>query len=375
MQGKPVNNMDVKRNNRILLLRCILGCEQATQPELAQKVSMSWPTVLQNVKELMELGLVKEVGALRSTGGRKPKAFAPVRDARAAIGVNITRNHISLVLVNLTGQILYSTFLHCPFQAGEAYFDGLGQAVADLLRCAEFPEERLLGVCIALPGIISVDERELVYSHVLNLHQFSTDRFGHGIPYRCRFVNDANAAGFSEIWDRQETGSLVYLSLSNSVGGAIVRNGRICRGNHQRAGEFGHNTLYPGGKKCYCGKEGCVDAYCSARVLMDEAGCELEDFFQRLETGDDALRSIWERYLDNLSIFVNNLRMSFDCDVVVGGSVGSFLEPHLPALKKRLQARSTFPDDASYVKSCKHRHESEAVGAALLLIEEFIEGV
>lgn len=72
------NNRDVKKINRIRTMRSIFACERISQPELAAKVGNSWPTVLQNVKELMEMGLVQEVGTFESTGGRKAKAFAPV---------------------------------------------------------------------------------------------------------------------------------------------------------------------------------------------------------------------------------------------------------------------------------------------------------
>lgn len=56
-------------------MRSIFACERISQPELAAKVGNSWPTVLQNVKELMEMGLVQEVGTFESTGGRKAKAL------------------------------------------------------------------------------------------------------------------------------------------------------------------------------------------------------------------------------------------------------------------------------------------------------------
>ncbi|MFQ9127422.1 MAG: ROK family protein [Butyricicoccaceae bacterium] len=48
--------------------------------------------------------------------------------------------------------------------------------------------------------------------------------------------------------------SLVYLSLSNSVGGSIFHGRLALRREHLRAGEFGHMTLVPDGRPCYCGK-------------------------------------------------------------------------------------------------------------------------
>lgn len=61
---------------------------------------------MQNVKELMAMGLVQEVGTFESTGGRKVRAFAPVRDARLAVGLEITQNHVGAVLVDPSGNLL-----------------------------------------------------------------------------------------------------------------------------------------------------------------------------------------------------------------------------------------------------------------------------
>ena len=106
MTGSGANNRDVKKINRIRTIRSIFSCDRISQPELAAKVNNSWPTVLQNVKELMAMGLVQEVGTFESTGGRKARAFAPVRDARLAVGLEITQNHVRAVLVDLSGNLL-----------------------------------------------------------------------------------------------------------------------------------------------------------------------------------------------------------------------------------------------------------------------------
>ena len=106
MTTSPANNMDVKRRNRVNTLRCILKSDRVSQMELTQRLALSWPTILQNVKELTDLGLVREDGMYASTGGRKAKAYAPVRDARVAVGVDLTADHVSVALVDLGGTLL-----------------------------------------------------------------------------------------------------------------------------------------------------------------------------------------------------------------------------------------------------------------------------
>ena len=97
------------------------------------------------------------------------------------------------------------------------------------------------------------------------------------MPYPCELLNDANAAAITESNRSRTCSNLVYLFLSNTVGGAIIfgnENGIVraaqekdrgsvsmYKGNNWRSGEFGHMVIHPEGKRCYCGKIGCLDAY------------------------------------------------------------------------------------------------------------------
>ena len=167
--------MDVKRLNRENTLRCLLSCERISQPELSQKLNLSWPTVLQNVKELAALGLVQEVGAYASTGGRKAKAYAPVVDAKLAVGLDITQNHVGLVLVDLSGKVVRYTRKKRVFALNEEYFQNLGQLLTEFLEAEE--TDRILGVGISLPGIVNESGDRLLYSHALDALQQHAGRF------------------------------------------------------------------------------------------------------------------------------------------------------------------------------------------------------
>lgn len=55
--------------------------------------------------------------------------------------------------------------------------------------------------------------------------------------------------------------------------------------------------LVPGGRKCYCGKSGCADAYCAASVLTQDNRQSLDDIYGKIESGDEKFcrhgMSIW----------------------------------------------------------------------------------
>lgn len=385
------SNIDVKRLNRNRVFRYINRHGRLSRPELAQALGMSSPTVLFITNELLEKGVIREEGVFESTGGRKAKALSPIHDARFALGLDITLNHISMALTNLSGTVLKHIRMQKRFETTPKYRQFLIESLLLFKYDTGIPDEKFLGLGISLPGIIDIQQKRLVYSHILNIFNIPIEEFNRDIPFPMAFINDANAAALAELHIRQDYDHALYLSLSNSVGGALIfrkdpylgekkdtgawQSSNLFMGDNYKSGEIGHMTLIPGGIQCYCGKKGCFDAYCSAIVLARHTGGRLEFFFEGLEAGNSVFKAEWETYLDHLATHINSLRMLMDCKVIVGGYVGGFIEPYLGDLRRRLQIRDTFGDDGAYVEACAYRLEASALGAALLHIEAYINAI
>lgn len=144
-------------------------------------------------------------------------------------------------------------------------------------------------------------------------------------------------------------------------------DGKIFRGQSQKAGEFGHMILIPGGKTCYCGKSGCADAYCAASALTDGGRISLEEFLTHLLSKEPDSLCLWERYLDHLAVLVSNLRMAYDMDIILGGDVGGIFAEYpeqLMALSEKLMLDNRFDPDTSYLRTCSYKKEASAIGAA-----------
>lgn len=122
-------------------------------------------------------------------------------------------------------------------------------------------------------------------------------------------------------------------------------------------------------------QSGCVDAYLAATNLSNMTDGNLQAFFRDLENGDPAIVRVWDTYLDYLATTVNILRMILDCNVILGGYVGEYLEPYMEELKERAARLNTFSDDAEYLKICSYKKESIAAGAALYFVDAFTKAL
>lgn len=375
MEDKRVNRIEVKRINRNAIYKFLYKHDPISIQEIAYALNLSLPTVTQNLKELQERDLIIETGLFESTGGRKAKAISYNSVAKYSVGLDITRNHVGSVIVDMGGKVIKNLRKQFPFVNSKDYFQGVGSFVKESIAESSIDSSKILGVGIALPAILSEDRQTVNYATVIDFQGGNVKSFSEFIPYPCLLSNDANAGGFAELWGERETQNVVYLSLNNSVGGSILVDKNIYPGQNQRSGEFGHMTIVPNGKRCYCGQKGCVDAYCSARILSDTTNGNIAEFFRLLRLNNEPQKTVWEEYLAHLSVAVNNLRMLYDCNVILGGYAGAYMDEYIDSLRDLVAARNTFETDGSYLHVCKYKLETTAVGAALMHIENFINAI
>lgn len=368
------STMEVKQQNRKNVYHIIYQRGKISKQEIANELNLSLPTVAQNLANLFQQGLIYENGTFESTGGRKAKGISCNMNAKMAVGIDITRNHMSGILVNLSGELLYSVRLRICYEANKKYYEEIAKLVKRVIAEGDGQPEDILGVGISVPGIIGADHKTITYAPVVDVTSIFDDLKEY-LTYPYAIINDAKAGGFAELWHSSCAKNMVYLSLSNSVGGAVFMNNELYYGEQHLSGEIGHMTLVIDGKPCYCGKKGCVDAYCSAQVLANLADGDLKSFFELLEKGDKACRKAWKIYMKYLSVVINNLRNCLDCEVILGGYVGSYMEKYVEELRKIVIERSTFETDGSFVKSCAFKFESSAMGAGLYYIDEYIKNI
>ncbi|MFT3984452.1 MAG: ROK family transcriptional regulator [Lachnospiraceae bacterium] len=379
------SSIEIKRGNRNRVFRFINKNDKTSIPDIAGTLGMSVPTALQMVNELKASRLVEEVGEFESTGGRKAKALASVKSAAHAVGIDITGNHIGMVLTDLSKEVLYHTRVRMVFCNEVDYFKEISKMLSEFLLECGLTGETVTGIGFSLPAIVDSSRSHIAFSHALKMRDQPLKPYLLHIPYPSVVLNDANAAALTECIHTEVPKNLVYLSLSNTVGGALVvgenkeENGEegpgVFIGDNWRSGEFGHMVIHPEGLKCYCGKQGCLDAYCSASVLSGHTDGDLGLFFTELEHGNQEYEAIWGQYLENLAIAADTLRMCFDCDVVLGGYVGSYIKPYMERLRKIAAPKNIFGNTAEYLKGCCYPIESSALGAAIYQIEKYMENI
>ena len=375
MTTEKGTNRAVRRENRNRIFRYICKHGRSSNPAIASALKMSLPTVLQNTRELLACGILRDAGELDSTGGRKAKTVDVVSNYRCSVGIDITREHIILVLTNLSGENVDRERVYLPFRDEEEYFRQMRVYLQEFLVRNQVEKEKLLGVGFSIPGIINHHRNRIDRSHVLGLSDYPLEHFSGDIPCRTWFMNDANAGAFAEGFHAEKGDHFFYLSLNNTVGGGFYDGEQLLRGDHYRVGEVGHLIIVPDGKRCYCGQRGCSDPYLSAQSLAEESDNSMRCFFERLNEGrDDALRR-WEEYVRILAILIHNIHVTLDCDIIIGGYVGSAIGQRIEDVRNEVRRLDLFEQEAGYIRPCVFQISESAFGAALYEMETFLSQV
>jgi predicted NBD/HSP70 family sugar kinase len=311
-----VDHLDLRRTNLGLVLRTLRDHGPRSRATLATELGMTRSTISTLVTELAERGLVREGKVQRASVGRPGTAVELDGSAVCGLGAEVNVNHVSVVALDLAGNVVTEKrlALDARAMAAEPVIDHLVTLVCDAVAELEADGRRTVGLTVGVAGL--VDSRRDLLTHGPNLDwrdvavgDLIRRRLDGSFPVR--IDNEGNLAAAAEatpgVPDRQD---ILVIFGEIGVGGGIVADGRLLRGRQGYAGEFGHMIVQPQGRRCGCGRIGCWETVSGLRALLElvaephdpirNPGMELDDRLaeinRRADLGDartlDALEQV-----------------------------------------------------------------------------------
>lgn len=312
------------------------------------------------------------------------------------LGIDLGGTNLVVGVVDEERRIVTSESIktHAPRPA-ESICDDIAAIAERLLAELQLAREDIAWAGLGSPGVIH--SGVVVYASNLGFDDVPLGRLLQerlGIPVLLE--NDANAAAYGEFLAGAGRGyqSLTMLTIGTGIGGGIIADSRIWSGFNGAAGELGHIVIEMGGRRCPCGKDGCLEAYCSAsslRKLTQEAmerdkgslmwelcGGEIDTAsaktpFRAAEQGDEAAKGVVEGFLYALSLGVSNAINLLQPQVfVLGGGVSREGETILAPLRELVKKQTYLKTDEQRPKIVQAELGSEAglIGAALLGLQK-----
>jgi glucokinase len=196
---------------------------------------------------------------------------APVRDPAAgalpALGIDIGGTKVAGGVVAPDGTILDTARRATPGRSVSATEDAIADVVDELAARHDGP---LVGVGVGAAGWFDRTGDTVLFSpHLAWRNQALRKELGGRLERPLWVGNDADAAAWAEYRYGAARGSdlALVITLGTGIGGGIVLDGRLQRGAHGVAGEWGHMRVVPDGRLCACGNRGCWEQYASGNAL------------------------------------------------------------------------------------------------------------
>jgi glucokinase len=314
-------------------------------------------------------------------------------DQAWSIGVDLGGTNIKIGLIDQSGNVLFSYKEKTrPQRGGEAIVDAILNGIDGLLLKSSIPVEAIRSIGLGVPG--TVDPRSGIVEFAPNLgwRDFELVKYlrqAYSLPVH--IAQDTRAAAWSEFLVGAGRGfsNIASVTLGTGIGCGMVLNGRVFNGALNTAGEFGHMIVELNGKRCNCGRKGCLEAHAGGLAILQDAkrvigdiallaqkessSVAVEDVFDLSLHGHPQAREITDRVVNYVGMGLVNLINLNSLELVsISGGISNAPDSLLLDPLIRFVQERAYDLISSKVRICKSvlGEDAPVIGAALLYCDD-----
>lgn len=397
MNRNPLSNIDGKNaamKQKILGL-CINDGDYSLA-DLSKELGASIPTITKLVGELLEDGLLEDMGKQGTNGGRRPSIYGLNPSAGYFVGVDIRRKFISYAVTDFKGsQIDYQEQLPFSVQNSEESFREMCRYMTSHMESNGIEPSKVLAYGFNLTGRVN-NETGYCFSYFIGedkpIASVLEDELG-----KPAFVeNDSRAMTYGEYicGAANNEKNMLFINIAWGLGMGMIVDGKLSYGKSGFSGEIGHFPLLNNDQICHCGKTGCLETGASGsaayRIFMEKLNdgrtstlsekfnkgeqIHIEDIIDAVREEDVLAIEVIEEIGTTLGRAIAGLINLFNPElIVIGGSIASTKEYLLLPIKSAIQKHSlNIINSDTSIKFSKLGKRAGAIGSCMLGRSKFL---
>lgn len=343
-----VNRNTIREQNETIVLTAIINHPNTSRAAISHDSGLNKATVSEIVKKLLKEKLVVELGTGQSSivGGRKPVLLKVNASGGYAMSLTITQTKISSLVCNLQGRVVAQYDLVRKVEAS-TIIDSIEEVVLYHKKNLSKTPFGFVGIVVSVDGFVHDDEIVSSTNKMLE-HLTSQHLESDAITCPIYLENQNNLAVIAEAVFAHSPGNIISIDLDEGIGSGILFQNRLFRSKHSLAGNLGHTILYPFGKDCDCGKQGCLNQYCSTAALVSEIkdikkepSLQLADLIALYKSGDEEAKSVVDHLVLHMSIAISNVVSLLDPEkVYLNGELFRSLPECVTAIQTELNKKT-----------------------------------
>ncbi|NTS64550.1 ROK family transcriptional regulator [Sphingomonas sp. HHU CXW] len=358
-------------NQRVVLQAIRLNAE-VTRSDLVELTGLTVPTIANITRRLVAAGLARTAGRLQRGRGQPAVRLAIDPNGAFGIGINIDRDHLTLVVLDLSGQVRARVARDIAYALPDDVRAFVAAAMDTIRASSDVAFDRVIGVGVAVPEPFSkanFHDQPAGYAawNDVDITALLQDL----LAWPIHVDNDAAAAALGELefGSRRDCSNFFYLLLSAGLGGGLVVDGSYYRGAGARSGEIGFIvSRHPGAD------DQPIEARVSLSALyhrLSEAGCA-SGSLDALAGADAHARAVIAAWIDEAATLLVDPLIALNCllnpeAVLIGGRMpAALIDELVAALNARLAPYAPRLPSLAPVRRATMAADAPAVGAALL---------
>jgi predicted NBD/HSP70 family sugar kinase len=378
LAGRHLRGTNLERagdHNQRVTLQAIRLSGAVTRTDLASMTGLTAASITNITRRLLRDRLIFEAGRTRGSLGQPATRLSINLDGCYSLGLNIDRDHVTLVVVDFAGRVRARSSREIPFALPETVRTFFGSSVKHLLAQARIDPDKVVGIGVAFPDDIQRAELHGQPPDYASWGDTSVRELLSGVLRVPVFVeNDAAAAAMGEL----QFGlglhyqNFFYILITAALGGGVVLDGHYARGAIGRSGEVGWLRERGGFPKSRQLQN--IVSLSGLYQSLAKGGVQVTSphDLTRLESAEDLVG----QWIESSAEALDDALVSINCllnpeAVLIGGRLPAVLVDRLTArLNDRMQAhKSSVPSLAPIVRAALS-DDASAVGAAILPFSE-----
>ncbi len=317
--------------NKQIVLTYIRERSPISRAEIARQTALQRSTVSAIVEDLHAAGLIEEIGAGTSSGGRKPTLLQIKSGKAFAVGIDLTPTETHLAVADLAGNIIEQE----TFETSDDMQYMSDQLVSRTVKLTQKYRSDEMEIGISLPGIVDQISNKVVFVPYFGWRDWEIGKqLAEAANLPVTIDNDANAIAFAELWfgqnDTRGIKNFITVLVAEGIGTGIVFEGQIYRGAKGAAGEFGHMIVGTDAPvKCSCGSRDCWEAHSSERASVEryrqlsgkrngaKKDISFEDLIELANAGDQSALAAIHETAKFLGIGISNLIVGLSPQAII----------------------------------------------------------
>jgi len=265
----------VATSSYVNIIEALLENGSMSRSELATSTGLSRSALTEMSRVLIEHQFVEESPSVSDKQRKGRPSIMLSLNARYGyfVGVGLTEDPPLMALTDCHGNVLAEHQIGMAMEP-EAVAAAIARGIPYLTRASNISREKVLGIGVALSGHVNHAQGMCLHSNLLGWHDVPIARIVERVTQMPTYIdNDAHAVALGQklFGEARELKSFMVIMLGKKIGAGSYMQGRLFRGNTGAAGEIGHCTVAPGGPRCECGKEGCLEVFATSLALLRRA--------------------------------------------------------------------------------------------------------